>query len=193
MFGLGNLQLKLTVELILFLFVVSSIIWTIVIHHFWSQINKSLFNILDYFLAIVVKLSWIEIIDRFLNHTRIRTRGISLVSVLLIIIVVRVLLRKLSIRVKLLTLWPFSFVILNISLLFFNFVHDHCLQLDNLVLRFLIGCFGNEISHHQIAFGDFFYFQETVQKASDLNHSCFQELVLERIHVFLSWKLWHVF
>ena len=158
MFGFGNLQLELTVELILFLFIVSSIIWSIVVHHFWSQINKSLFNILDYFLAIVMKLSWIEIINRFLHHACIWTRSISLIGILLIIIVVRVLLRKLSVRVQLLTFRTFSFVILNISLLFFDFVHDHCLKLDNLILRFLISCFRNEISHYQIALGDLFYF-----------------------------------
>jgi len=146
-FSLGNLQLKLSVELILFLFIVPSVIRSIVVHHFWSQINKPFFNILDYFLAIVVKLCWVEIIYRLIHNTSIRVGRVTLVCILLIIIEVR-LLRELSVRVQLLIFLTFSFVILNITLLFFYFVHNHGLELDNLILRFLISCFRHEISHN---------------------------------------------
>ena len=63
MLGRRNLRLKLSVKLSLLLLIVSRIIRSVIIHHFWSKVDKSLFDILDYFFAIVVKLGLVEIID----------------------------------------------------------------------------------------------------------------------------------
>jgi len=123
----GNLQLKLSVKLILFLFIVSSIIGPIIIHHLRSQINKPLFYILYNFLTVIVKLRLIEIIKLVIHHAIIRIGCVALVLLLLLLVKVT-LLRELSVGVHVLNVCVYTFCVITVlTFLFFLLRSWSCL------------------------------------------------------------------
>ena len=120
---LGDLNLKLSVKGSLFLLVLSCVIASFVVNHLRCKVNKSFFDILNYFLAIIMELRLVKIDRFFIMHS-----VFLIVNLLLVLIQINIL-RCLPIGVH---FWLFVIIFgvflyfLPLQLLFFT--HDHFLQ-----------------------------------------------------------------
>lgn len=155
MLCLGYLVLELSVELILFFLIVSSVIRSFMVHHFWSKINKSFLDILNYFLTIIVKLLLIKVALYVLIFRHFGALLLVLIRRRLLVIS---LLRLLTISIHVLYIIfhvsHFSFI----SFLFLHLFYNVICQLFYLVLTLLVHRLFVEVSKGQVVASHFFYF-----------------------------------